>query len=556
MKDSSGHGDLVFVAVLVSLVLHGVLMFFAAPRVMSHTTGADAEAKRSARPPMKVKRFEGDPFREREKSAPAADVSAPRQAPAVAQVSSAAPAAAESAEAAPPPAPPVAAADVLSGPPYAPTELPPPSAVKDPGAVADTGFTMPADVAAVPSAVPGANSFAAPTAAAGGIESVLPAPGISAPAPVFELPKTENAVQEMAGVENPAKTAPVSFKFENRVLDEVDEEFVGMENAAVRQLLSGNEMLPVEKVVSCKLETHVSASDPAWRYFKVTFEPRRGADALPVVPKDAVILMDASGSIGKDRIKSCREVAKAVLRSCFNSGDRFNLVAFRNSFSYAFREWKECDAESFAAADKWLSGLAAHGRTDVFSVIRSVLTLPRDPSRPLIALVVTDGDANDGVSDTAEILSRFTKLNDGLVSVYMYGVKGKANRELIEILTRGNRGEFFIHRGFRFNAGKELEGLAKAFRDPVLTDMRVVFPSGTGVEAYPLLLKNLYKDGRVELRGRIPTGEKKLVFSLKGLSGKKPYEGFYQLNLATAQQADASIREEWIEERSVASKLR
>ena len=59
----------------------------------------------------------------------------------------------------------------------------------------------------------------------------------------------------------------------------------------------------------------------------------------------------------------------------------------------------------------------------MFSTISSVLTLPRDPGRPLIALVVTDGEANAGVSDTGAILSKFTALNDGLVSVYMYGVK-------------------------------------------------------------------------------------------------------------------------------------
>ena len=35
MKSSSEHGDLILFAVVASLVLHGVLMFFAAPHVMS-----------------------------------------------------------------------------------------------------------------------------------------------------------------------------------------------------------------------------------------------------------------------------------------------------------------------------------------------------------------------------------------------------------------------------------------------------------------------------------------------------------------------------------------
>ena len=91
MKSSSEHGDLILFAVVASLVLHGVLMFFAAPHVMSHTAGSsDFEARRTHRPPMSVRRFEGDPFRERVKSVPASDVPAPRRAPTVAQASAAA----------------------------------------------------------------------------------------------------------------------------------------------------------------------------------------------------------------------------------------------------------------------------------------------------------------------------------------------------------------------------------------------------------------------------------------------------------------------------------
>ena len=35
MSNSSEHGDLVVVAIIVSLVLHALVMFFAAPHVMS-----------------------------------------------------------------------------------------------------------------------------------------------------------------------------------------------------------------------------------------------------------------------------------------------------------------------------------------------------------------------------------------------------------------------------------------------------------------------------------------------------------------------------------------
>lgn len=555
-KNSSDHGDLIVLAIVVSLAIHAVVMFFAAPQVMSHVGITTKEPKRMHRPPMAVKRFEGDPFQEREKTEPKVDVPAPREAPTVGQPGSSPAPIGETAEMEiPTAAPAVAMPEVLAGPPETSIELPKPS-LPTAGAIQDTGFTIPSSAPAAPVVAASLDMSAAPAVA----ESFIPTPGLAAPEPEFTLPKMEETKSAtpvvLAGIESSKEAPRVEFTFNNKVLEGVDEGFVAKEKAAVKQLLSVPDAAPAERGVRCGLSVYADPADPRWRYFKVTLLPRTGVDALPIVPKDAVILIDASGSIGKDRIRNCREIAKSILRSCLNSGDRFNLVAFRNSFEYAFQEWRECDAPSFAAADRWLSGLTAHGRTDVFSVIRSVLTLPRDPARPVIALVVTDGDANAGVSDTAEILSRFTKLNDGLISVYMYGVKKEANRELIELLTRGNRGESFIHSGLRFKSGENLEALAKAFRDPVLTDLRVVFAAGTQAETYPRLLKNLYKGHVVELYGRCPASVKKLVFTLQGLSGKKAFEALYQFNLVTADAADPSLRTAWLDSRSVEKSLK
>ena len=345
------------------------------------------------------------------------------------------------------------------------------------------------------------------------------------------------------------KVAPTAFTPPATVYEKVDEKVVAEEKAAVRVLMNMDKAADLQKFVNV---TMTAAEAGGWRYFKVMMVPR---STLPIVPKDVVLVIDGSGSIGKDRFSGCRRVAQKIMRSCMNSGDRFNLVVFRNAFSYAFQSWRECDAESFASGDRWLNRQTAHGRTDVFSTISSVLTLPRDPKRPLIALVVTDGDANMGVSDTAEILSKFTALNDGLVSVYMYGVKSSANRELIDVLTHGNRGESFVFEGWRWNAGEGMEELSERFRDPVLSDLRVIFASGMQAEAYPRLLRNIYRGGTLEFVGRVPSGTKEVSFSLRGLNGDNAYEGFFKLPFATAA-SDPSLAARWTEEQSIAAKLR
>ena len=393
------------------------------------------------------------------------------------------------------------------------------------------------------------------------IETPSMAAGPSAPAPEFtavvpsvaktvDLPVAPTAVAPLADVPRldvRRETVEASFTPAATVYEKVDEKIVSEEEAAVRQLMNADQSADLHKFVNV---TMTSAEAGGWRYFKVMMVPRND---LRTVPKDVVIVIDGSGSIGKDRFANCRKVAQKIMRSCMNSGDRFNLVVFRNAFSYAFRSWQECDARSFAAGDKWLDNQTAHGRTDVFSTISSILTLPRDPKRPLVALVVTDGDANAGVSDTAEILSKFTALNDGLVSVYMYGVKSSANRELIDLLTHGNRGESFIFEGWRWNAGDGLEELSERFRDPVLSDLRVIFAAGVEAEAYPRLLRNIYRGGTLEFVGRVPAHVTDVSFSLRGLNGDDVFEGFFRLPLAAAG-FDPKIVSLWQAEAEIARK--
>lgn len=545
---AEGRTTLGVVAVAVSVAVHVLLMEFMAPRVMNATT-TPKRAFHSNRRVVAV-REEAPPVETFDP--PPADVPAPRPDPKPKEMPSDQPLADVPAEADAAPSADVAAA--MASP--APTpEMPLPQAAEPSSSIKDAANSMAkpkvltysasefeiselttssaGPIASAGSSAPPAS--APPQASAAAVE----APSAPPPAPSAAFtPPPEAPVASALTIERTEEPAKSSYVFENKVFEDVDEKTVEAEKAAVRDLLEAPAAKPLPPDVSCEFSQGIDPANPAWRIFRIAFTVREDS-MLPVVPKDTVILIDASGSIANDRLKSCRDVAKQMLRTCSNSGDRFNLVAFRDKFTYAFDGWRPCDAPSYEAADRWLGRLAAHGRTDVFASIRSVLTLPRDPERPLIALVVTDGDANSGVYRTEDILSKFTALNGGLVSVYMYGVKSSANRKLIDLLTHGNRGESFIHEGFRWRAGAGLEGLAKTFRDPVFTDVSVTFATASEVEAYPRYLRNLCKGRTVELYGRCPASKDELVFSLRALSGSDNRESMYKLPLSgTAKSPD------------------
>ena len=535
--------EVLLIAIVLSVALHILLMVYAKPRVMTHVVGGISRQERRA--PMRVT---GElPKMQPVKIDAIKDVQASKPAPEAKSVESLVVPGLEGTGEAPALPEAVAAAALAES-------VKPKSEeayrFSEEALKLDKRGSIKIPVVEVE--VPSAQMASASEGFGGASPVALPvaAPEFVAPkAPAATVPMAEKPVVEPAREKLVRESAGTSFTPPSEVFEKVDERIVELEKAAVRELVDAPDAEELSKFVNV---TASAKNEGQWTYFKVMFSPRRD---LQTVPKDFVVLIDASGSIGKDRMNSIRSAARRILRSATNSGDRFNLVAFRDRYSYAFRSWQECTAESFARSDKWLAAVAAHGRTDVFATIRSVLTLPRSPERPLSALVITDGEANEGVSSTAQILSKFTALNDGLISVYMYGVRSSGNRELIDTLTRGNRGESFIYDGMRFRAGSGIEGLTERFRDPVLSDLRVVFSAGTAAEAYPRRLRNLYRGGVLELTGRVPAGTKEIAFSLKGLNAKRAHEGFFRIPL-TLLGADSSIPTQWQKERNIDLKLR
>ena len=90
---------------------------------------------------------------------------------------------------------------------------------------------------------------------------------------------------------------------------------------------------------------------------------------------------------------------------------------------------------------------------------------------------------------------------------------------------------------------------------PFISDLRIVFSSTTRADAYPRRLKNLYRGGTLEIAGRVPAGTAEIAFSLKGLNGREPYEGFFRFPVAHTPQKDG-VAGRWNEEHKIDMKLR
>lgn len=366
------------------------------------------------------------------------------------------------------------------------------------------------------------------------------------PAPTI-LPDAERRVKERAAAGPSAAEKAKAVPPPPATLH-VDEKVVEAEKKAVRTLRDENvrDSRPFDANVQLELTAWTDWVQTKRKYFRIRVKSK-AQNPLPVVSKDLVFLLDASGSIGNPRLKSCRKAISAALRR-LNTGDRFNVVAFRDKFTFAFSDvaWKEVSAQSLDAADDWMAALTAHGQTDVFRTLRGVLAMPRDPARPVVAFVVTDGDATSGLTRSAEIITRFAELNDGLVSIYMYGVKSQANAYLMDMVTRGSRGGWSLYEGYtRGGAGAGIPELAKTFERPVLTDISVLFSSSSRTEVYPRRVTNLCMDAPVEIYGSCPVDQTEAVFVLRGLNGADTYESMFRIPFGKAAPGTEQIKTDW-----------
>ena len=302
--------------------------------------------------------------------------------------------------------------------------------------------------------------------------------------------------------------------------------------------------IPIDDLLAVGLETYRDSDKSDRVYFRVGIQPRTDR-RVPVIPKDIVFVQDVSASMTEERMVYCRRGLLASLE-LMNPGDRFNVVAFRDSFATCFPDWATLTEDNIKQATTFIGGMRAFGSTDLFGSMRLIMRLTRDPARPMIALSITDGKPTFGMTESSKIIGEFSKLNNGMVSVYMFGTQAKANLYLIDMLTYCNRGASTVLAGSKWDIPGGMQTMVESVRNPVMGDITVTFDSASKCEVYPKNSTNLYKDRQLELCGVCPDTTGELVFQIRGLAADKGYDSIFRLNMARhAKPGTAALRQRW-----------
>ncbi len=303
----------------------------------------------------------------------------------------------------------------------------------------------------------------------------------------------------------------------------------------------------IDDRLNLNLQIHQSPDDLAHNYFQLTMV-RRPESQMPIMPKDVVFIQDISGSIGVRRLEHIKSATKSAIFNTLRVGDRFNIFAFRDVTLTPSSTWMTFNPDTRVRAEKFIDSLRARGNTDLFLLLQDLLTLPRDPKRPLIAVVVTDGEATAGLTETTRIIGEFSRMNQGNISVYTFDAK-RRNPYFLDMLCYSNRGENTTASSATNlkNLGNELKPVFESIRNPVMKDVTLSFDAASKGEIHPIKLTNLYADRALTVYGRVPRTVSKVTCQLRGVSAEQPYDAVFSFNVKNATMTNLDLRRMWAE---------
>ncbi|PTL81513.1 VIT domain-containing protein [Vitiosangium sp. GDMCC 1.1324] len=247
-----------------------------------------------------------------------------------------------------------------------------------------------------------------------------------------------------------------------------------------------------------------------------------GTFALTVVPdllgmaagpkrQEVVFVVDTSGSMGGESLPQAQGALRLCLRH-LREGDRFNIIAFNDSFQLFSKEPVTFTQKTLEQADRWVAALHASGGTELLQpMVAAVQAVPEG-----VVVLLTDGQ----VGNESEILNAVMGARK-TARIYSFGIGTNVSDVLLKDMARQTGGAVeFIHPGERID-DKVVAQFSRALA-PRVTGVEVRFEGVEASELAPAEPPQLVDGTPWSLFGRYTSpGSGKVV--LKGKSGAETF---------------------------------
>lgn len=318
--------------------------------------------------------------------------------------------------------------------------------------------------------------------------------------------------------------------------------FPGTTDAFTEKLSDISTNRAVEKYLDLTMYLYRPPDEGGAGYFELQIK-RHGPTALPVLPKDILFMQDCSESMTPWKLAECKQGLRLWLEK-LGPADRFDILSFRDSVSRCFNKFVPVNEDTRRQGLEYIEGMRSVGNTDVYASLEAARLVREDGSRPVLAVLVTDGRPTTGVIGSSDIIEGFTRQNKGWVSVFSVGGGKKVNRFLIDLLSYRNRGEALVVPEAT-DIPAALQKWANELDRPVLSDLSYRLSGYDAAEIYPNSLTHLFLDRPLVIYGRIAPGEERAAIQVLGRAGSQQLDMVFPLDAASALAGTSSIRDRW-----------
>ena len=271
--------------------------------------------------------------------------------------------------------------------------------------------------------------------------------------------------------------------------------------------------------------------------YQVTIVPPAGDAAR--TPKDVVLLLDRSGSMGGWKMVAARRAAARVVDT-LTGEDRFAVLTFDHQADRP----ADLDEGLVPASDRHryravehLARVTARGGTELLAPLRTGLELLRDPARDRVLVLVADGQ----VGNEDQILHEVAPLI-GAIRVHTVGIDRAVNAGFLGRLAAigGGRTEL-VESEDRLD--EAMEAIHRRIGAPVVTDLAIAADGLTPVDdtRSPHRLPGLYPGVPLVVSGRYSGAPGGTVT----VTGRTPDDGGFRVTVPVARRDDPAVTAQW-----------
>ncbi len=201
-------------------------------------------------------------------------------------------------------------------------------------------------------------------------------------------------------------------------------------------------------------------------YLSLLVHPKADYTTGDVAPREVILLMDRSGSMGGQPMQAARRIAHDLL-GALRPQDRINILAFSDGVDSFRPDPVPADAATVAEAQRWVAGISTGGGTQMLNGLRGAIAAPANSESVRVVYLLSDGE----VGNDDEILGSLDRNAPGL-RIYPIGIGSAPNRYLFERTAERARG-FASYVASSHDLEGAVATLIERSTRPYLTDLEV-----------------------------------------------------------------------------------